>query len=284
MSTTASTAIPEPQVPTNGRLLSLEKVNLAFGNKIILRDLDLEVRKNDGHGQIVCLLGPSGFGKTQLFRLIAGMPDRAAKVSGTIRIHHNGTEIPVHRGLVGVVAQDYPLFEHHRVISNLVIAGQQAGLSRKESHSQAMILLERFGLADRYDVFPEQLSGGQRQRVAIAQQLLCSQHYLLMDEPFSGLDVLAKARVCELIAELAALDGGNTIVIITHDIESAAAIGDHLFLIGRDHDATGNPIPGSRIVETIDMVAKGLAWHPELTSSAAFHDVVDGIKAKFRQL
>lgn len=284
MSTTTSTIVPSTPVPTNGRLLSLEHINLGFVGKDVLRDLNLEVRKNEGHGQVVCLLGPSGFGKTQLFKLIAGMPERSAKVSGTIRIHHDGTEIPVHRGLVGVVAQDYPLLLHRRVIGNLVIAGQHAGLSRKEAHSQAMALLERFGLADRYDVFPEQLSGGQRQRVAIAQQLLCSQHYLLMDEPFSGLDVLAKARVCELIAELAAIDGGNTIVIITHDIESAAAIGDHLFLIGREHDAAGNPIPGSRIMETIDMVAKGLAWHPELASSQAFHDVVDGIKAKFNQL
>jgi ABC-type nitrate/sulfonate/bicarbonate transport system ATPase subunit len=100
-------------------------------------------------------------------------------------------------------------------------------------------------MLDCSQLYPAQISGGQRQRIAIAQQLLCSEHFLLMDEPFSGLDLVMEAKVCELINEIACLDELNPIIVVTHDVTAAATVADHLWLMGRDRGASGNIIPGA---------------------------------------
>ncbi len=157
-------------------LLKVSGVNLDLGGRKILRDVNLEikdiVRPGMTQGQIVGLLGPSGMGKTQLFRILSGLnvPD-----SGTVDMGNPLT--PVQAGRVGVVAQDYPLFHNRTVMSNLVLASKQAGRTQPEEDSKKM--LDRFDLGEHGDKFPAQLSGGQRQRVAIAQQLLCSEMFLL---------------------------------------------------------------------------------------------------------
>src|SRR5205807_709075 len=121
-------------------------------------------------GQVVGLLGPSGMGKTTLFRVLAGLdaPDRGAVLLG-----EEGR--PVERGMVGVVAQNYPLFSHRTVLSNLIVAGRSSGESGSEAGRHARDLLGRFDLAAHAYKYPAQLSGGQRQRVAIAQQFMCSE-------------------------------------------------------------------------------------------------------------
>ena len=110
------------------------------------------------------------------------------------------------------------------------------------------------------------LSGGQRQRVAIAQQLLCSSHFLLMDEPFSGLDPLAKSAVCETLVDVSTTHELNTIIVVTHDIESAIRISDTLWLLGRNRDARGQPVGGASIQEIHDLAGMGLAWDPDIES------------------
>ena len=179
-------------------LLKASGVSLSLGGKQILRDVNLEIkdvrRPGVTTGQVVGLLGPSGMGKTQLFRILAGLnaPDR-----GTVLIGEEA--VPVSRGLVGVVAQHYPLFNHRRVLGNLLVAGRHAGLSREAARAKAERLLAHFKLEDAASKFPLQLSGGQRQRVAIAQQFMCSERFLLMDEPFSGLDVVQIERVVRAV-------------------------------------------------------------------------------------
>ncbi len=163
------------------RLLTVEKLNLTLGNNIILRDIDFHiddiVRPDVEQGQVVVVLGPSGVGKTQFFKCLSGL---IQPTSGTI--HINGFTEPVKAGQVGVVFQNYPLMAHRTVKDNLKLSTDNA----KKKFSEALELLTAFGLAEHLDKYPSQLSGGQRQRISIFQQLLSSDHFILMDEPFSG--------------------------------------------------------------------------------------------------
>ena len=261
-------------------LLSVSNVNVTLGGAPILRDVNLEIkdliRPGFTQGQVVGLLGPSGVGKTTLFRVLAGLD---APDSGTVLVEKEGR--PVQRGMVGVVAQNYPLFAHRTVKGNLAVAGRQAGLSGGAAAQKADDLLRRFDLGEHANKYPIQLSGGQRQRVAIAQQLVCSDHFLLMDEPFSGLDLIAAERVSNLIAELAQSDEQKTFIIVTHDISAAIQVCDTLLLLGRDRDAEGNVVPGARIQASYNLVERGLAWRKGITTTPEFLVLLQEIRKKF---
>jgi polar amino acid transport system ATP-binding protein/sulfate transport system ATP-binding protein len=263
--------------------LKVTDVSVTLGETPVLRNLSLEIRNvhrpNLNQGQVVGLLGPSGIGKTTLFRVLAGLSEPDA---GTVLIGEKGT--PVKRGMVGVVAQHYPLFEHRTVLGNLLVAGQRAGLSSAEATEKANRLLKRFGLAEHAAKYPVQLSGGQRQRAAIAQQFTCSEHYLLMDEPFSGLDPLAIQNVIRFIEEMAASDELNTFIVVTHDIAAALEVCDTIWLLGRDRNAQGRVIPGARIQATFNLIERGLAWRDGVSNAPQFHEVLREIKEIFPRL
>ena len=264
-------------------LLKAEEISVTLGGCPILRDLNLEVkdirRPGAVAGQVVGLLGPSGVGKTTLFRVLAGLdkPD-----TGRVLIGEQG--VPVQRGMVGVVAQHYPLFQHRTVMGNLLVAGKGAGLSHAAAVEKAKGLLTRFGLLDRSGHYPVQLSGGQKQRVAIAQQFMCSEHFLLLDEPFSGLDPMAIDRVAELLNEVASMHEANTIVVVTHDIGAALEVADTIWLMGRDRDAAGNIIPGAKIKESYNLIERGLAWRDGIATEPAFLETLREIRARFPSL
>jgi len=266
-----------------GTLLKATSISLTLGKNVILRDLDLEIRDlyRPGYitGQVVGLLGPSGIGKTRLFRILSGIdhPD-----SGQVLIGEKCE--PVQRGMVGVVAQNYPLFEHRTVAGNLELAARAAGLTRAAAAQKATAFLKRFGLEDRADLYPCQLSGGQRQRVAIAQQFLCSEHFLLMDEPFSGLDLIAVEQVCKMISEVANSDELNTVIVVTHDIPAAVSVADTLWLLGRDRDEQGAVIPGARLKKTYNLAEMGLTWREGLSETKEFGEVVREIRSVFPTL
>ncbi len=264
-------------------VLQVKNVSLRLGGNPILRDLSFEIldihRAESTTGQIVGLLGPSGIGKTQLFRILAGLnqPD-----SGEVLIGHPGKTVK--RGMVGVVAQHYPLFEHRTVWSNLIVAGARSGKSTGDCDKRAKELLQRFSLYDRREFYPAQLSGGQRQRVAIAQQIMCSEQFLLMDEPFSGLDVVALDAVQELINEVTHAHTLNTTIIVSHDIASVCEIADMVVLLGRERDAAGKPLPGARVMEVYNLGELGLAWRKGLTADPAFQRLIEEIRARFASL
>jgi polar amino acid transport system ATP-binding protein/sulfate transport system ATP-binding protein len=186
--------------------------------------------------------------------------------------------------MVGVVAQRYPLFQHRRVLGNLLVAGARAGVSSKTAERKAGDLLKRFGLESAARRFPCQISGGQQQRVAIAQQFMCSEHFLLMDEPFSGLDPVAVERVSELITEVANLHELNTIIVVTHDIAAAIEVADTLCLMGRDRDEKGQVIPGARIQASYNLIERGLAWRKGITTTPEFTETLREIRERFRTL
>ena len=258
------------------RLLTVDKVHLNYGDKKILRDVNLKidnvVREGMHQGQTVALLGPSGVGKTQLFRCIAGLQMPS---SGKVTLN-NDTE-NVEAGEVGVVFQNYPLLNHRTVWGNLKLAAKKT--KKKDEH--ITLLLERFGIVDKQKLFPSQLSGGQRQRVAIIQQLLCSSHFLLMDEPFSGLDVRMKAEVCKLINEVSTVDELNTTIITTHDIDTAVKIADTVWIMGFERDAEGRRIPGATCIRQIDLIERDLAWHPDVKNQPNYVPTVREIEAIF---
>ncbi|HSU14955.1 ABC transporter ATP-binding protein [Longimicrobium sp.] len=264
-------------------LVDIQGVTFARGGVPILREVNAQirdvVRPGVKQGQIVGLLGPSGVGKTTLFKILAGLvkPD-----AGTVKIGEKG--IPASPGLVGVVAQNYILFEHRTVLGNLVIAAKQAGMKADDAKAAAMKYLERFGLQAHAGKYPVQLSGGQRQRVAIAQQLLCSENYLVMDEPFSGLDVLQQENVHALLQEVSLTNEENTLIIVTHDVSAAVAVCDTIWLMGRDRDPQGNVIPGARIVEEIDLIERDLCWHPDIRLRPEYIQLVNEIKERFHTL
>src|SRR5438105_13401773 len=212
-------------------LLEVKDLSVRYDGIAVLRGVNFAIqdiiRPGKTQGQVDALLAPSGMGKTQLFRCIAGLktPDAGA-------VYVNQQHQPVLVGMVGVVAQDYPLFVHLTVLDNLLMPARIKHHDRAEATKLVLGLLERFGLTDRRGLYPHQLSGGQRQRIAIIQQMVCSGHLLLMDEPFSGLDILMKDEVQQLIASVAAADELNSVIVTTHDIQSAIAVADTILLLG----------------------------------------------------
>jgi polar amino acid transport system ATP-binding protein/sulfate transport system ATP-binding protein len=265
-------------------VLKAEHVNKSLSGAVILRDVNLEIkdvrRPDKIAGQVVGLLGPSGIGKTTLFRILAGLdtPD-----TGQVLLGEEAK--PVERGMVGVVAQSYPLFAHRTVMGNLMIAGmRRGGQTRAQAKERAIGFLQRFGLEDRAKAYPIQLSGGQRQRVAIAQQFMCSEHFLLLDEPFSGLDPVGVDRVVALLEEVACMHELNTIVVVTHDITAALEVADTIWLMGRDRDAAGNIIPGARVQESYNLIERGLAWREGIATTPEFLLLAREIRARFPSL
>jgi ABC-type nitrate/sulfonate/bicarbonate transport system ATPase subunit len=262
-------------------LLKIDHVSLEYGGRPILKDVCAEIqeiKRDASRGQVVGFLGPSGIGKTQLFRIVAGLNK---PTSGQVVLDGG---IPVHPGLVGVVAQDYPLFSHRTVFSNLCLAACRKEKNTKAAEEKVKGYLNEFDLLEKSNLYPVQLSGGQRQRCAIIQQILCSDHFLLMDEPFSGLDLLMLEKTSCLIQKVANLDEKNTIIVVSHDITTTAGVADHIWLMGRDRDAQGNIIPGAHIVETYDLVERDLCWHPEIITTPPFMAFVAEVKNRFRTL
>lgn len=264
-------------------LLEAKNISLKLGENQILKDVNVEIKNiiRPGYkmGQVVGFLGPSGIGKTKLFEILAGLLE---PTSGTVSI--NTPSIPVKAGLVGVVQQNYPLFNHRTVGGNLEVAAKKTTKDANERKKKIDNILKRFNLSDKVNLYPAQLSGGQKQRVAIAQQLLCSENFLLLDEPFSGLDPLMVEEVGNMLSEIAHANELITIIVVSHDIISTASIADTLWIMGRDRDAKGTIIPGSKIKHTYNLVDKGLAWQKNIELKPEFLDFVKEIKGLFPSL
>ncbi|MGC4088975.1 MAG: ATP-binding cassette domain-containing protein [Polyangiaceae bacterium] len=262
-------------------LLTLEDVRVRCGERTILDGVCASVknvtRPGVQQGQVIGVLGPSGIGKTQLFRVLAGLSRPAFG-----RVLLGSEQAPVECGRVGVVAQDYPLFAHHSVLANLCLSARLSGDTSARALERARELLERFGIAEQAEQFPALLSGGQRQRVAIAQQLLRKSSLLLMDEPFSGLDLRMIKAVCALINEVARHDELLTIIVTSHDVSALLSVADTIWLLGRP--AGANPEQGARIVDTLDLMERGIAWEPEVERAPRYEETRRELATRFLEL
>jgi polar amino acid transport system ATP-binding protein len=205
--------------------LLVEGLHKSFGTLEVLRGVDLAV---DDH-EVVCLIGASGSGKSTLLRCVNLLePIDAGRivVEGT-EITRRGVDVNRIRRRIGIVFQAYNLFPHMSVLRNVTLAPRLAlGLSPGEARARATALLERFGLADKANDYPDSLSGGQQQRAAIARALAMQPDLMLLDEVTSALDPELVAEVLEVIRELAA--GGMTMVIATHEMSFARDIADRV--------------------------------------------------------
>jgi ABC-type nitrate/sulfonate/bicarbonate transport system ATPase subunit len=228
-------------------------------------------------GQVVALLGPSGIGKSTLLELIAGLNQ---PTQGSIQVYDDEQKglVPVRAGMVGMVYQSYDLFPFLNVQAQLELGARKGGFTGKAAEDKVNFHLDHFRLKEHARKFPNELSGGQRQRLSIAQQLLCSNKVLLMDEPFSGLDPILKNSICELIADVALLDEHMTVIIVSHDIEPTLSIADTVWLVGK------TPEGPATIVNTIDMMQKGMTWRKGIREDDEFQRLVIDVTKQFGTL
>jgi NitT/TauT family transport system ATP-binding protein len=271
--------IPGPidQVERLETLLHIEEVGKEFPMNdgttfVALKDFTLEIQNIKDKPQIISLLGPSGSGKTTALRIIAGLDK---PTSGCVFISNGeGRQLrPVRVGDVGVVFQRYPLFEDLNVLHNLIDPAMRSGMDKDKAKEKALRLLDEFDLVKQGLAWPLQLSGGQRQRVAILQQLMLDRHFIILDEPFSGLDPVNILNVIKLISNIAHQHTLNTFLIITHDVTSALIISDHVYLLGRKRDAQGEPVQGSRVMKVYDLIAEGLAYRSDIEDLPRFTEI-----------
>jgi NitT/TauT family transport system ATP-binding protein len=193
------------------------------GDKLtVLKDVSLEIESRS----FVSIVGPSGCGKTTMLNLAAGL---LRPTSGTVEVY--GRELAGTNRNASYVFQSDALLPWKTVRDNVELGMQLRGLSRSDRRNRSMEWLARLGLSRFADSYPDELSGGMRKRVAIAQAWIVEPNLVLMDEPFSMLDVHTRHRVEEEILSLWTTQGKQTVVFVTHDLEEAIAMSDEVIVL-----------------------------------------------------
>src|SRR5262245_39277350 len=207
-------------------LLEVANLHHAYGKQTVVVGLSFALPR----GAIGCLLGPSGCGKTTVLRCIAGFE---AVQEGEIRLNGNivsrpGWALPPEKRRIGMVFQDYALFPHLRVADNIGFGLH--GVSASERRARLAELAELAGLADVLQKYPHEISGGQQQRVALARALAPRPELLLLDEPFSNLDVELRERLSHEVRDIIRASGA-TAILVTHDQHEAFAMADEIGIL-----------------------------------------------------
>jgi polar amino acid transport system ATP-binding protein len=206
-------------------ILQVRSLRKSFGSLEVLRGIDLDVAEHE----VVCLIGASGSGKSTLLRcidLLEQVDGGSIVLQGEEITGRNVNANKVRQG-VGIVFQAFNLFPHMSVMRNVTLAPRKVmGLSKSQAELEAVELLDRFGLADKRDEYPDRLSGGQQQRVAIVRALATKPQLMLLDEVTSALDPELVAEVLSVIRELA--EGGMTMLIATHEMGFARDIANRV--------------------------------------------------------
>ncbi len=255
-------------------ILHVENLSVAYGEKVIISNVSFtekdSVRTDKPQGQTIAFLGRSGRGKSTLFRILTGLEE---PTSGMVLIPDYGKEIvngqqpakKVKEGDVGFVDQKYTLFRHKTIYQSLKFAYRNAKLSAAEKDEKINQYLNDWGLYNSRNQYPNELSGGQRQRTAILEQLLSSGFYMVLDEPFSGLDVGNIQNVKDAFRLINDSHDLNTIIFSTHDIELAVELADSIYIIGYSKKNDNTLSSTGTILKHFDLKATGLAWQTEFT-------------------
>ncbi len=215
--------------------------------KLSLRDITQKYEKNATHpaldhvgadiyeGEFLSILGPSGCGKTTLLRIIIGL---LTPTEGQILLDGKDiTNTPASARSMGIVFQNYALFENMTVLGNVVYAAylkakKEKTATKAEITDRALRMLELLGISELKDKYPAELSGGQQQRVAIARTLIHNPAIMLFDEPMSALDVATRLQLRDVIKDIQR-DFGTTMIYITHDQEEAFALSDRIMVMDK---------------------------------------------------
>jgi ABC-type nitrate/sulfonate/bicarbonate transport system ATPase subunit len=265
-------------------ILHVENLSISYNDRVIIKDINFVekdvVRPGRKQGQTIAFVGRSGRGKSTLFRALTGLekpntgkvlvPDYTKEIKDGLQPAKTVCE-----GDVGFVDQRYTLFRHKTIYQALMFSLRKSKSSADEKKETIMGYLKTWGLENHKDKYPNQLSGGQRQRIAILEQLLNSGYYMVLDEPFSGLDVGNIENVKAAFTLIDESNDLNTIIFSTHDIELAVELADSIYVIGYKEPENVNDNYGT-IIKHFDLKHMGLAWQDEFVADHL--DCVSDIK------
>ena len=213
-------------------LLFVEGLTKAYGDHVVLDNISTEVKR----GEVIAIIGPSGCGKSTFLRSL----NQLEKItSGCILfegVDITGSSVDINniRRKIGMVFQQFNLFPHMTIKENIMFAPVKLKeMTREEASKRAEELLERVGLLDKADAYPDMLSGGQKQRIAIARTLAMNPDLILFDEPTSALDPEMVGEVLELMNELA--QEGMTMIVVTHEMGFAREVANRVMFIDEKH-------------------------------------------------
>ncbi|MDM5146214.1 Arginine transport ATP-binding protein ArtM [Lactococcus lactis] len=212
----------------NEYLIEIKNLHKYFGKNEVLKGLDIQIKK----GEVVVMIGPSGSGKSTFLRtmnLLEKPTDGQVYFEG-VNIADKSVDVFKHREKMGMVFQQFNLFPNMTVLENLYLAPVKTGkMTKEEAKKTAEDLLQRVGLSDKAEAYPQALSGGQQQRVAIARALAMNPDVMLFDEPTSALDPEMVGEVLAVMQELA--KEGMTMVVVTHEMGFAKTVADRVLFM-----------------------------------------------------
>ncbi|MCT1172392.1 amino acid ABC transporter ATP-binding protein [Lactococcus lactis] len=212
----------------NEYLIEIKNLHKYFGKNEVLKGLDIQIKK----GEVVVMIGPSGSGKSTFLRtmnLLEKPTDGQVYFEG-VNIADKSVDVFKHREKMGMVFQQFNLFPNMTVLENQCLAPVKTGkMTKEEAKKTAENLLQRVGLSDKAEAYPQALSGGQQQRVAIARALAMNPDVMLFDEPTSALDPEMVGEVLAVMQELA--KEGMTMVVVTHEMGFAKTVADRVLFM-----------------------------------------------------
>jgi polar amino acid transport system ATP-binding protein len=209
-------------------MIQFINVNKWFGSHHVLKNINLNISQ----GEVIVICGPSGSGKSTLLRIINGIEpiQKGEIIVDGHSLTDPKTNLTALRAEIGMVFQHFNLYPHKTAIENIMLAPMKVrGLSKKKARERAIKLMDRVGLAGKYDYYPMQLSGGEQQRVAIARALAMKPKIMLFDEPTSALDPELINEVLEVMISLT--NEGMTMVVVTHEMGFAQKVADRVVFL-----------------------------------------------------
>jgi len=209
-------------------VITVKDLHKSFGELEVLQGVSTEIEKGD----VVCIIGPSGSGKSTFLRCLNLLekPTSGTVILDGVELTEKNVDINAQRMKMGMVFQQFNLFPHMTVLKNLTISPVMLKkMTQAAAEEKAMALLERVGLADKAQEYPNRLSGGQKQRVAIVRALMMEPEVMLFDEPTSALDPEMVGEVLDVMKELA--QSGMTMIVVTHEMGFAREVGKRVMFI-----------------------------------------------------